>query len=301
MWLAETAANRHVLDLLAREGIKYTILAPNQCARRWRAFPLRLAADADAAGLDRERRTPPSIRASLTWSNSTKAVRIAVFFYDGPGSRAIAFEGLLDSGEKFATRLLGGARHCRHPIARARAALARRHRRRKLRASSQAWRDGALLRDALDRGQGPCPLTNYGEFLEKFPPTWEAEVAENTSWSCSHGMERWRSDCGCNGGKPGWNQKWRKPLREALDYLRDATAPLAEKLASGLLLIDLWAARDAYIHVVLRSLRRDRRTDSSPRTQPAALTPEERTHGARADGARTPRPADVHLLRLVLR
>ena len=98
--------------------------------------------------------------------------------------------------------------------------------------------------------QGLATLTNYGEFLEKFPPTWEAEVAEDTSWSCAHGVERWRSDCGCNGGKPGWNQKWRKPLRDALDFLRDETSTLAEALAKPVLK-DLWVARDAYISVVL--------------------------------------------------
>jgi len=97
---------------------------------------------------------------------------------------------------------------------------------------------------------GHATLTNYGEFLEKFPPEFEAEVVEDTSWSCSHGIERWRSNCGCNGGKAGWNQLWREPLREALDFLRDASAPLAEAVAAPLL-TDLWAARDAYIDIVL--------------------------------------------------
>jgi hypothetical protein len=98
--------------------------------------------------------------------------------------------------------------------------------------------------------QGLAIPTNYGEFLALFPPSWEAEVVDDSSWSCSHGVERWRSNCGCNGGKPGWNQEWRGPLRESLDFLRDSTALLAERAAAPLLK-DLWAARDAYIEVVL--------------------------------------------------
>ena len=175
---------------------------------------------------------------------------IAVFFYDGPGSRAIAFEGLLNSGENFGSRLLAGF----HPTSPGDPEVAQ---------ISHVATDGESYGHHHKHGEmalsyamhwieegKQAKLTNYGEFLERFPPKWEAEVAEDTSWSCAHGVERWRSNCGCNGGKPGWNQEWRAPLRESLDYLRDTTAPLAEQLATGLLK-DLWAARDAYIHVVL--------------------------------------------------
>jgi len=99
--------------------------------------------------------------------------------------------------------------------------------------------------------QGLAKLTNYGEYLEKHPPTHEVEIFENSSWSCVHGIERWRSDCGCNsGGHAGWNQGWRAPLREALDWLRDTLAPAFEEKAKGLLK-DPWQARDEYIRIVL--------------------------------------------------
>ena len=54
-------------------------------------------------------------------------------------------------------------------------------------------------------------LTNYGSFLAQFPPEWECEIVDDSSWSCAHGVERWRSNCGCNGGKPVLNQVWREP------------------------------------------------------------------------------------------
>ncbi|HEY2325160.1 MAG TPA: DUF3536 domain-containing protein, partial [Thermoanaerobaculia bacterium] len=94
-------------------------------------------------------------------------------------------------------------------------------------------------------------LTNYGEYLEKHPPVHEVEIRENTAWSCAHGVERWRSDCGCStGGQAGWNQRWRTPLREALDWLRDETAVIFERYASDLI-EHPWRARDDYIDVVL--------------------------------------------------
>ena len=99
--------------------------------------------------------------------------------------------------------------------------------------------------------EGLAKVINYGQFLELFPPTHEVRIIDNSSWSCVHGVDRWRGDCGCcSGGNPGWNQAWRKPLREALDWLRDQLAPLFEKHAKGLLR-DPWATRDAYIECVL--------------------------------------------------
>jgi alpha-amylase/alpha-mannosidase (GH57 family) len=250
MWLAETAVNRSVLDLMAQEGIKFTVLAPVQCAQ------VRILPPANSSA-------PETIEAPWTWTANASVdpthpylVRldegrsISVFFYDGPNSRAIAFEGLLNSGEDFGKRLLSGF----HPTSSGDPEVAQ---------ISHVATDGESYGHHHKHGEmalsyamhwieegGSAKLTNYGEFLEKFPPRWEAEVAEDTSWSCVHGVERWRSNCGCNGGKVGWNQEWRAPLREALDYLRDATAPLAEQLAQPIL-DDLWAARDAYIQVVL--------------------------------------------------
>ena len=240
MWLAETAVNRSILDLMAAEGIKFTILAPHQCAR-----VCQLATDNWLPTPDATVDTTHPYLVQLDEGRS-----IAVFFFDGPASRALAFEGLLNSGEAFGSRLLDGFR-APTPNSPARVEL------------SHVATDGESYGHHHKYGEmalsyamhwiesnGHATLTNYGEFLEKFPPEWEAEVVENTSWSCVHGVERWRANCGCYNGKPGFNQQWRAPLREALDFLRDATAPLAEALAAPLLL-DLWRARDDYIHIVL--------------------------------------------------
>ena len=247
MWLAETAVNRGVLDLMAAEGIKFTILAPHQCAR---VRPL--VSDNEQRRTDNWTPTPDATvdttHPYLVQLDEGRS--IAVFFYDGPASRAIAFGGLLNSGEGFGSRLLDGF-HATAPNSADKVQL------------SHVATDGEsyghhhkygemALSYAMNwiESNGHATLTNYGEFLEMFPPEWEAEIAENTSWSCVHGIERWRSNCGCYSGKPGLSQQWRAPLREALDFLRDATAPLAEELAAPLLL-DLWSARDAYIHIVL--------------------------------------------------
>ncbi len=264
MWLAETAVNRSVLDLMAQEGIKFTVLAPNQC-RHVRRITSSQDSPSSPQHLDslvnsHEGSAPepahwiPTPDATVDPTHPyliplDEGRSIAVFFYDGPGSRAIAFEGLLNSGEAFGKRLLAGL----PPTSRTDEPASLSHVATDGESYGHHHKHGEMALSYAMHWieEGPnAQLTNYGEFLERFPPQWEAEVEEDTSWSCAHGVERWRSDCGCNGGKPGWNQQWRGPLRQALDLLRDHTAPLAESRATSLLK-DLWAARDAYIHVVL--------------------------------------------------
>ena len=247
MWLAETAADNESLELLAAHGIKFTILAPHQCKR--------IRSLKDSAGKSGANWTEtPNASVDTTHPYLVRfdsGVSIAVFFYDGPTSRAIAFEGLLDSGERLAARLKGGFKDNAQPqlahVATDGESYGHHHKYGEM-ALAYALR--------LLEADPTVKLTNYGCFLEQFPPEYEAEIVENTSWSCIHGVERWRSNCGCNGGKAGWNQEWRAPLRKAMDELRDALVPLTEK-EGATLFKDVWAARDGYIEVVL---------DRSPQT-----------------------------------
>ncbi|HLI03313.1 MAG TPA: DUF3536 domain-containing protein [Terracidiphilus sp.] len=236
MWLAETAADNETLELLAAHGIKFTVLAPHQCRR---VRPLSGKAEwEDTPGASVDTTRPYLVRFD-------SGVSLAVFFYNGPNSRAIAFEGLLNSGENFVNRLKTGFKDSTEPqlasVATDGESYGHHHRHGEM---ALAYGLHLLEKDKTVK------LTNYGWFLEQFPPEYECEIEENTSWSCVHGVDRWRADCGCSGGRPNCDQKWRAPLRQALDELRDALAPLTEQEGAKLFR-DVWAARDAYIHVIL--------------------------------------------------
>jgi len=241
MWLPETAVDVETLEVLAELGIRYTILAPHQ-ARQVRRIGGTRYRNVEGAKID-------PTQAYLMRLPSGRTINL--FFYDGPISRAVAFEGLLTNGETFSQRLLSGFSDQRTwpqlmHIATDGETYGHHH----------PHGDMALAY-ALEHieANGLAKITNYGEYLEKFPPTHEAQIVENTSWSCVHGVERWRSDCGCNSEMKGeWRQHWRAPLRNALDSLREALAGPYEQAASEFLK-DPWAARDDYANVVLdRSL-----------------------------------------------
>jgi alpha-amylase/alpha-mannosidase (GH57 family) len=235
MWLPETAVDLRTLEALADAGVRFTILSPAQAAS---VRPLGDNAWTDVSG-DR-------IDPSLPYLARLPSGRsITLFFYDGPASRGVAFENLLANGERFAQRLLGITRQGTGRIASIATdgeTYGHHHR----------FGDMALAYalHAIEAGTD-ARLTNYAAFLADNPPAHEVRIRENSSWSCAHGIERWRSDCGCHtGGKPDWNQAWRAPLRDALDWLRDTLAPRFEEQAATHL-IDPWAARDAYIDLIL--------------------------------------------------
>ncbi len=236
MWLPETAVDSETLDLMAEAGITFAVLAPHQ------AKAVRSLGAGDWTNVSGSKVDPT--RAYLF--NTPSGRKINLFFYDGPISQAVAFEKLLDNGEKFTSRLMGAFSDTRSwsqlaHIATDGETYGHHHKHGEMALAYSLH---------LIESRKQAKITNYGEFLQKFPPTHEAQIHENTSWSCMHGVERWRSNCGCNGGRQGWNQEWRRPLRQALDWLRDAVNSKFEELGNRYL-SHPWQARDGYIQIVL--------------------------------------------------
>jgi len=237
MWLPETAVDLETLDIMAEYGIKFTILAPHQASRirkigeeKWN----------NVLGGNINPKMPYLCRLPSGRS-------ISIFFYDQSVSLDVAFGDLLKNGENFALKIV--------------------------RSFSQAQRQPQIVHIATDgetyghhlkfgdmalsyclhyiESRNLAQITIYGEYLEKNPPTYEVEIIENTSWSCFHGIERWRSDCGCRmGAEPEFKQEWRTHLREAMDWLGDRVNLIYEREMAQYTQ-DPWKARDDYIEVIL--------------------------------------------------
>jgi alpha-amylase/alpha-mannosidase (GH57 family) len=235
MWLPETAVDLRTLEVLVREGIKFTILAPHQ-AKCFR--PLGQQQWTEAQGIINSRRP--------YWCNLPGGQKIAIFFYDGGLAHGIAFENYLQNGEILFQRLLNGfdpQDSGPQLVNVATDGESYGHHR--------LFGDMALAYALHQLDKDPAiQLKNYGWFLAHFPPQFEVEIYENTSWSCAHGIERWRANCGCRLDGPELQQAWRAPLREGLNRLKNELDLLFESRAASLLK-DPWQARDAYIQVLL--------------------------------------------------
>ncbi|MBQ6774519.1 MAG: DUF3536 domain-containing protein [Synergistaceae bacterium] len=233
MWLAECAVDTETLEVLAENNILFTVLSP------WQAKSTRIMGWGDWEDVTGAR--VDTTCAYLCKLPSGRSMNL--FFYDGTLSQKIAFGGLLDDGGAFARALIEANHSHGKPVL------------------SHVATDGesyghhhkhgdmalAYCLDTLDYST-EAQLTVYGEFLSFYPPEREVKIIENSSWSCAHGVERWRSDCSCGDGTPDYHHKWRKPLREALNALRDRLANLYE---SANMFSNPWEARNKYINVIL--------------------------------------------------
>lgn len=239
MWLAETAVDDDTLRVLVENGIKFTILSPYQ-AQKIRKEGEENWQDVSWGNID-------PARSYRYYIKSAPGKFIDLFFYDGAISKSVAFDELLKDGNKFVNRLKDGistARNYPQLINIATDGESYGHHT-KFGDMALAYAMKLKVKDA------GFIVTNYAEYLEKYRSDWEVEIKPVSSWSCFHGVGRWSDDCGCStGGHPGWNQKWRKPLREALDYLRDETIAIYRKFGKKYFL-NPEEARNNYVNVIL--------------------------------------------------
>jgi alpha-amylase/alpha-mannosidase (GH57 family) len=249
VWLPETACNEETLEVLVAEGVRFIILEPHQAEA---VRPLTGEGEPEAGWHGVEHGEIDPRQPYRCFLRKDRSRFIDIFFYDGPISKAVAFEDLLMDAKRFMGKLeMARLKDHQGPQ------LIHVSTDGETFGHHKVWGDRVLAyllnAEAPSRGYR---LVNYGEYLAENPPKQEVrlkegENGEGTSWSCPHGVRRWKDHCGCRGGGPGeWHQRWRKPLREALDWLRDELAGLYQEYGSCYFR-DVWEVRDDYIQVML--------------------------------------------------
>jgi len=217
MWLPETAVDGPTLETLAAEGIRFTILAPHQV---------------DAV--------PADGRPARFVTGSGR--EIALFVYDGALSHGIAFGDLLQDGVAWADSMVEGSDgSALRAVATDGETFGHHHR----------FGEMALAK-AVDelRGREGVRIENFASFLAREGVGPTVGLIEPSAWSCAHGVERWRADCGCRlDPSAGTRQHWRAPLRRALEWLADEIHGVFEREGAAHF-DDPWAARDAYGWIV---------------------------------------------------
>ena len=239
MWLAETAVDYCTLEALIEEEIKFIVLAPSQ-AKRCRVMATEDGSEAKWSEVGGQQIDPTRPYRCFVKGDSRY---IDIFFYDGPISRDMGFNDVLTTADNLAARLGQAIRSDRSSqlISVATDGETFGHHK----GGTEKCVAYALSEKFAHHG---WTVTNYAHYLSICPPTWEVELKPVTAWSCAHGVARWQDDCGCAGGG-GWHQKWRRPLRNALDWLRDRLITVYEEMG-GKFFRDPWLARNEYIQVV---------------------------------------------------
>ena len=222
MWLPEAAVNDEVLRILVEEGVQFTVLAPGQAAE------------------------PVDTGAVHRWTHPSGNGSIAIVFYDGDLSHDVAFSLSTLAPHAFLDRI-GGDRAL-VTVATDGETFGHHHR----------WGERFLAYAlTVEAPRRRLEVSNLVEVVRHHADAAEEVQVRESAWSCAHGVGRWREDCGCStGGGPGWNQRWRAPLREALDWLRDVGREAYERRARAVL-GDPWAARDDYVRVLIGATSRE--------------------------------------------
>ena len=239
MWLPETAVDLETLNIMSEMGLRFVILDAHQ-AGRFTGPGIDGWKDVGKGGID---------TGMPYFTRLPSGRRMSIFFYNGPVSKAVSFDDLLDDGERFVHELSeafskeGGENVSRLVTIATDGETYGHHKK----FGEMALSYCLSHMESDDRAH----LTLYGEYLARNPPVLEVEIRENTSWSCVHGVDRWRDDCGCTtGGHPEWNQLWRRPLKKALDWLRDHLSRFFEATMEEYVK-DPWSIRDNYITLIL--------------------------------------------------
>jgi alpha-amylase/alpha-mannosidase (GH57 family) len=235
MWLAETAVNDDSLEVLVDNGIKFTILAPRQ-AKSIRRIGTEKWTEVSTETIDTK--TP--------YAYKLPSGRIIyLYYYNGEIAQAIAFDGILNHGKSFAVKMIKSVNDNDAneivQVATDGESYGHHHR-----YGEMALADALV---SIENTPG-FRLTNYAHYLANVDVEFETQIHQDSSWSCVHGIERWRSNCGCNGGGYNWHQEWRGPLRFALNWLRDILIPIYEEQVSEFV-SDPWLARNNYIDIIL--------------------------------------------------
>lgn len=237
LWLPETAVDTPTLEILASLGIKYTILSPHQAAQ------IRKFDNDQWQDVTHEKINPKMPYLYKLPSGKS----IAIFFFDGPLSQSIAFDQTQHIGNHL-ENILPSIYSSSNDIPAELVNIA---------TDGETFGHHHPFGDMglayllhLIENNPQIELTNYSQYLAMYPPTYEVKIIENSSWSCIHGVERWKSNCGCKTGPhPEWQQEWRTGLRNALDNLRDKLIPIFE-IETKKYYHDPWQLRNDYIEVI---------------------------------------------------
>jgi alpha-amylase/alpha-mannosidase (GH57 family) len=236
MWLPECAVNDMVLRVLAEEGVRFTILAPGQAAQMRSLDGSHDWVDVQQSWFDTSR--------PYRWVHPDGDGKgVDIVFYNGPLSHTLAFEMSGLSSQALVDRMIAASmgRNGLVTLATDGETFGHHHR------YGERLLAYALDVEAPNRG---LKRTNLNNFVSENRPTHEVRVHES-AWSCAHGVGRWKEDCGCEtGAGPGWNQRWRSPLRAALNGLRARVEMLWNDRA-GALFLDADAARFEYVNVLI--------------------------------------------------